>query len=151
MVIDIYPSATSDFADITLPATDMFERADINLAGLGLQHKPFVQFTEALVEPGFERKPEWEIMARLEQAYLNEPENDIELPDPFARIDHMLGASDTSISALSDALIPVKVLESTAPEAALANASGDEHAVRDQGRRRRIPATRTYPSPCRPA
>ena len=116
VVIDIYPSATSDFADITLPATDMFERADINLAGLGLQHKPFVQFTEALVAPGFERKPEWEIMARLEQAYLNEPENDTELPDPFARLDHMLGASDTSISALSAALIPVKVLETTAPE-----------------------------------
>ena len=116
VVIDIYPSATSEFADITLPATDMFERADINLAGLGLQHKPFVQFTEALVEPGFERKPEWEIMARLEQAYLNDATSDTALPDPFARLDHMLGASSTSISELSAARIPVKVLETAAPE-----------------------------------
>ena len=45
VVIDIYPSATSEYADYVLPATDMFERADINICGLGLQKEPFIQYT----------------------------------------------------------------------------------------------------------
>ena len=44
MVIDIYPSATSEYADYILPATDMFERADINICGLGMQKEPFIQY-----------------------------------------------------------------------------------------------------------
>ena len=32
---------------IVLPATDQFERADLTYAGLGLQHRPHVQYTDA--------------------------------------------------------------------------------------------------------
>lgn len=117
VVIDIYPSATSDYADILLPATDMLERADINLAGLGLQHEPFVQYTEAMVPPACERKPEWQILHELEAAYHNETETTSEPPDPFARLDHMLRASDTSIDDLQAQPDPIKVLPQAPPEA----------------------------------
>lgn len=131
VVIDIYPNATSAYADIVLPATDMLERADINLAGLGLQHEPFVQYTEALVPPAFERKPEWQILTELEFAYQQRPLSDEDLPDPFARLNHMLGASDTSIDALSAAAVPVKVLESAKPEAFFESVIQTESALID--------------------
>ena len=45
--VDLYRNATGEYADWLLPSTDMFERADINLTGLGLQHRPWVQFDRA--------------------------------------------------------------------------------------------------------
>jgi anaerobic selenocysteine-containing dehydrogenase len=116
VVIDIYPSATSEYADVVLPATDMLERADINLSGLGLQHQPFVQFTEPMAEPAFERRPEWQIMALLEQGYEQGQIDETQLPDPFSRLNHMLKASDTSIEALMEEPVPVKVLPLPNPE-----------------------------------
>ena len=116
VVIDIYPSATSEYADVVLPATDMLERADINLSGLGLQYQPFVQFTEPMTKPGFERRPEWQIMALLEQGYEQGNIDEAQIPDPFSRLNHMLKASDTSIEALMNEPVPVKVLPSPNPE-----------------------------------
>ncbi len=65
--IDIYPNATSEQADYLLPAAGAFEREDINLTGLGLQYEPSVQFTEAVVPPGYERRPDWWIFEKLAQ------------------------------------------------------------------------------------
>ena len=45
-----------------------FEREDVNFAGIGLQFSPSVQFTEAVVPPQFERKPDWWIYERLASA-----------------------------------------------------------------------------------
>ncbi len=97
LVIDIYPNATAELADVVLPATDMFERPDINLAGLGLQAQPFVQVTDAVVTPRAERKPEWWILARIEQAQGFHNGDACEEPDLFGRLDHMLGHSGLSI------------------------------------------------------
>ncbi len=105
MVIDIYPSATSEYADYVLPATDMFERADINISGLGLQKEPFVQYTNFIVPPKEERKPEWWILRYLEKAQGFETENsDLEDYDSaindlglFNRFDHMLRQGDLDI------------------------------------------------------
>jgi anaerobic selenocysteine-containing dehydrogenase len=101
LVIDIYPGASAELADYLLPATDMFEREDVNICGLGMQKQPFVQYTDRLVTPGHERRPEWWILARLEQALgfdsiLDESDH----PDLFARIDHMLAAHDLSVDKL---------------------------------------------------
>jgi len=63
--VDIYRSATAEHAHYILPATDQFERADLTYSGLGLQHRPFVQYTEAVVAPRGERREEWWILARL--------------------------------------------------------------------------------------
>jgi len=97
MVIDIYPNATAAFADYVLPATGMYERADINLAGLGLQSQPFVQVTDYIVPPKAERKPEWWILGRIEQSQGFDSVLDDDEPDLFGRIDHMLKHSNLSM------------------------------------------------------
>ena len=103
--LDLYRTATGELADFVLPCTDMLERPDINLCGLGMQHEPYVQFTEAVVEPKDERKPEWWILARIEQelglrSVLDAGEPSTELL--FARIDHMLAHSQLSIGELAE-------------------------------------------------
>jgi anaerobic selenocysteine-containing dehydrogenase len=101
IVIDIYPSATAQYADYVLPATDMYEREDINMCGLGLQAQPFVQYTDLIVAPKAERKPEWWILAKIEQAQGFDSILDEALaPSQMGRIDHMLRQSDTSISEI---------------------------------------------------
>ena len=110
VVIDIYPSATADYADYVLPATDMFERADINICGLGMQKDPFIQYTSYVVPPAAERKPEWWILRAIEQAQGFETEL-MDLADYdqaidglglFSRFDHMLKQSDLSISEVRE-------------------------------------------------
>ena len=66
--VDLYRNATGELAHYVLPAADMLERADLNIIGLGLQSVPHVQYTDAVVKPQFERKPEWWILGKLEQA-----------------------------------------------------------------------------------
>ena len=66
--VDIYRTATAELADYVLPAAGSFEREDINIVGIGMQYQPYVQYTDAVVEPAFERKPEWWIYGKLAQA-----------------------------------------------------------------------------------
>jgi anaerobic selenocysteine-containing dehydrogenase len=110
MVIDIYPSATSDYADYILPATDMYERADINICGLGMQQQPFIQYTDFVVPPKAERRPEWWILREIERAQGFETENR-ELDDYqqaidelglFNRFSHMMGQSDLTLEDVRD-------------------------------------------------
>jgi len=99
--IDIYRNATGELADFLLPATDMLERADINLCGLGNQYQPYVQYTPAVVEPRDERREEWWIFARLEQAMGFKSVLDAgDEPATFARIDHMLRERQLSVAQL---------------------------------------------------
>ena len=92
--VDIYRNATGDYADYVLPAAGAFEREDINLTGLGMQFNPSVQFTEAVVAPAFERKPDWWIYERLAQAMgFTSALDDVaegELPDMWGRVNAML-------------------------------------------------------------
>jgi anaerobic selenocysteine-containing dehydrogenase len=99
--IDLYRNATLELADYLLPSTDMFERADINITGLGLQHQPYVQFTERVVPPRFERREEWWIFARLCQAMgFKSPLDSSESPDLWGRIEHMLHGQGHSLDAV---------------------------------------------------
>ena len=110
MVIDIYPSETSEYADYLLPATDMFERADLNICGLGMQKDPFVQYTSFVVPPGAERRPEWWILRRLEKAQgfeadiseLDDYQSAIDNLGLFNRFDHMLRQSDLDIESVRE-------------------------------------------------
>lgn len=68
VVLDLFRNATGEMADYLLPCTDMLERSDLNICGLGMQQQPFVQFTDAVVPAQFERKEEWWILNRLQQA-----------------------------------------------------------------------------------
>jgi anaerobic selenocysteine-containing dehydrogenase len=108
--VDLYRNATGQLADYVLPATDGFERHDLNLCGLGLQHRPFVQVTDPVVSARGERRPEWWIFGKLEQALGFQSALDasaaqmlypVQTLDParpldsarplFGRLDHMLG------------------------------------------------------------
>jgi anaerobic selenocysteine-containing dehydrogenase len=94
VVIDIYPSATSELAHVLLPSTDMYERDDLNIVNLGTSHKPFAQYTPAVVAPQADRRPEWWIAHRLLQQ-MGKPSlfdglAEGEEPDPWAKWRHML-------------------------------------------------------------
>jgi anaerobic selenocysteine-containing dehydrogenase len=89
--IDLYRSATAELAHYLLPATDQFERADLTYAGLGLQHRPHVQYTDAVVAPRGERREEWWIFARLcRELGFKGPLDASDTPDVFARSARML-------------------------------------------------------------
>jgi len=106
--VDLYRNATGELAHWLLPSTDMFERPDLNLTGLGLQYQPFVQYTERVVAPRAERREEWWIFARLQQALGRKSVLDgADAADPealhprlFGRLDHMLRYSGLSVEAL---------------------------------------------------
>ncbi len=99
--IDLYQNATGEYADWLLPSTDMFEREDVNITGLGLQHEPWIQFTEAVVPAQAERKEEWWIFARLSQALgLKSALDAGPAPDLWGRIDHMLKTRGHSFAEL---------------------------------------------------
>jgi anaerobic selenocysteine-containing dehydrogenase len=103
VVIDLYRNATAELAHYVLPCTDMLERRDITIAGLGLQHQPFVQYTQAVVPPRDERREEWWILGRLEQALGFRSVLDAgEDPPLFSRIDHMMSSVGLSIAKLAE-------------------------------------------------
>jgi anaerobic selenocysteine-containing dehydrogenase len=99
--VDIYRNATGEYADYVLPAAGAFEREDINIVGLGMQYEPSVQFTEAVVEPGFERKPDWWIWEQLAQRMGGQSAFDENgEPNMWARVDSMLRSRGHSFDAL---------------------------------------------------
>ncbi len=89
--LDLYRNATGELADYILPCADGFERADVNIAGLGLQYRPYVQWADPVVSPRGERREEWWILGRIEQALgmksvLDQGPN----PDLALRLKHMM-------------------------------------------------------------
>jgi anaerobic selenocysteine-containing dehydrogenase len=101
VVIDLYRNATGELAHYVLPSTDMFERPDINITGLGMQYRPYVQYTDAVVAPRDERRPEWWILGRLEQELGFKSVLDAgPEPELFGRIGHMLKSRGYSLEEL---------------------------------------------------
>lgn len=114
--VDIYRNATAEYADYVLPAAGAFEREDINITGIGLQAAPSVQFTEAMVAPAYERKPDWWIYEQLCRHMGFESVFDhSETPDMWARVDAMLRSRGHSMQALRQSQIIA--LERSTPEA----------------------------------
>jgi len=66
--IDFYRNATGELADWVLPAADWFEREDLNYFVQGVQRVPYVQWTDRVVEPTHERREDWWILSRIQQA-----------------------------------------------------------------------------------
>jgi anaerobic selenocysteine-containing dehydrogenase len=95
VVIDFYRNATAEYADFILPATDGFERPDINITGLGLQYQPYIQFSDPVVPARGERREEWWILGRIAQALglsspFDEDDEELRRTNLWARTDHML-------------------------------------------------------------
>jgi anaerobic selenocysteine-containing dehydrogenase len=65
--IDFYRNATAELADWVLPAADWFEREDLNFFVQGVQRKPYLQWTDRVVAPTYERKEDWWILSRIQQ------------------------------------------------------------------------------------
>ena len=99
--VDLYRNATAELAHYILPSTDQFERADLTYAGLGLQHRPHVQYTDAVVAPRGERREEWWIFARLcRELGFKGPLDDGAAPDVFARVARMLERGGLTLDAV---------------------------------------------------
>ena len=65
VALDIYVSETAKQADYVLPATTFLEREDLPLPFLSLFTKPFINMTEAVVEPSGEARQEWEVVEEI--------------------------------------------------------------------------------------
>jgi formate dehydrogenase len=65
VAIDLYVTDTSRHCDFVLPATTMYEREDFPLPFLALFSTPFIQMTEAVVEPRGEALQEWEVIEEI--------------------------------------------------------------------------------------
>ena len=109
VVVDLYRNATAELAHYALPSTDMFEREDITYASLGLQHRPYVQWTPAVVEARGERREEWWIFERLaqEMGLRSMLDDDPSNPAPpseraWQRLDHMLRTRGHSLQELRE-------------------------------------------------
>ncbi len=101
VVLDIVRNASAEYADYLLPCADMLERDDLNICGLGMQYQPYVQYTDAVVQASEQRKPEWWILGKLEQAMgMHSLFDESETPNPFGRLNKMLGYSELSIDQL---------------------------------------------------
>ncbi|MCZ6508671.1 MAG: molybdopterin-dependent oxidoreductase, partial [Acidobacteria bacterium] len=104
VTVDIYRNATGEMADYVLPATDMFEREDLNLNGLGLQHRPWVQWTPRVVEARAERREEWWIFSRLCQEMGLSSALDADPSEVrtglWGKLDHMLRTRGHSLEEL---------------------------------------------------
>jgi anaerobic selenocysteine-containing dehydrogenase len=88
--IDLYRNATGELAHHVLPCTDQFERDDLNVVNIGLSHRPFAQYTPAVVEPAGDRRPEWWICHRLLQELGKPSVLDSETPDLWGKWKHMM-------------------------------------------------------------
>ena len=97
VAVDIQPNATAAMCDYVLPATDFLERADINFIGKGLQADPYVQFTEAVVPPQYERRHDFRIVLDIAKSMGFYPGNDQE---GWEIINQILGMSGLSIDIL---------------------------------------------------
>ncbi len=102
--IDLYRNATGELADFVLPATDQFEREDLNVFVQGVQGDPFVQWTPRVVEPRGEARQEWQIYGQLLQAMGRTPMLDPGIGDPLPMLfDAALAPGGAGIGALRDA------------------------------------------------
>lgn len=119
VVTDIYRNATAEYAHYILPAAGAFERPDINMIGLGLQNQPSIQFSDAVVEPQFERKPEWWVFEKLASAMglqsIFDEGNEVDLDATlWGRTDAMLRSREESMESLREA--GTIVFDSVPPE-----------------------------------
>ena len=104
VVLDLYPNASAEHAHYLLPATDAFEREDVNSLALGLQHRPSVQYTDALVAPQAERRHERWVLQQLAARLGLVAEWDSNDPrQRWGKLDHMLKTRGAGFEDLREA------------------------------------------------
>lgn len=103
VVIDLYRNATAEYAHYVLPATDAFEREDINALGTGMQAYPNIQYTRAVVSPRAERRHERAIIGDIAAAMGLAAPDALNDADPWSKTDHMLRSRGLGFAALKAA------------------------------------------------
>lgn len=98
--VDLYRNATAEYADYVLPAADWLERAECNLPANGVQPKPYVQAVDAVVPPQHERRDDWWIISRLQQAMGLPSALDHDAATPLARARKILSKAGLSLEQL---------------------------------------------------
>jgi anaerobic selenocysteine-containing dehydrogenase len=102
--IDLYRNATGELADFVLPATDQFEREDLNVFVQGVQSEPFVQWSPRVVAPDGEQREEWQIFADVLEAMGRSALIGPGTADPLPMLfDGLLATNGLSVAALRDA------------------------------------------------
>jgi len=100
---DINRTDTVELCDYVLPAKDWLEREDINFFANGIQLRPYVQYTDAVVAPKAERKDDWWIMANLAREMGTSELFNAELEgNGFATFNQLLAAKNLSIDKLRE-------------------------------------------------
>lgn len=115
VTVDLYRNATGELADWVLPATDWFEREDLNTFVQGTLVTPFVQWAGKIVEPLGER--------RTEQRIFNDIAEKAGAPIMFPNETDMLAALNDgalsrhglSIDTLRERVDGIALLEQVAP------------------------------------
>lgn len=115
VTVDLFRNATGELSDWALPATDWFEREDLNTFVQGTLVTPYVQWAGPIVEPLGERRTEQQIfndIAELAGAPIMFPNG----TDMLAAInDGALGRHDLSLAALRELPDGIALLEQVAP------------------------------------
>ena len=115
VTVDLFRNATGELADWALPATDWFEREDLNTFVQGTLVTPYVQWAGPIVEPIGERRTEQQIfndIAELAGAPIMFPNG----TDMLAAInDGALGRQGLSMAALRELPDGIALLEQVAP------------------------------------
>ena len=102
--VDLYRNATGELGHYVLPATDQFEREDLNTFVQGVQRTPFVQWTPKVCDPEGEAREEWRICADLVRAMGKDAALDSAMQSVLPLMyDGALAPRGLSIDALRDA------------------------------------------------
>jgi anaerobic selenocysteine-containing dehydrogenase len=110
--IDFYRNATGEHADWVLPAADWFEREDLNYFVQGVQRRPYLQWTDAVVAEKEERRADWWVFSSILKAMGKPSLFDIPGGDPVAALwNGRLGEKGHSIEELRNAEGGVLVLD----------------------------------------
>jgi formate dehydrogenase len=116
VTLDLYRNATGELAHYVLPATDQFERADLNTFVQGIQARPYVQHTEPIATPDGEQRAEWRVLGDVLVSMGHDLPFDLSGPDALAAMmDGALEPHGLSIDGLRRAG-GVVVLDEAGPE-----------------------------------
>ena len=112
--VDYYRNATGELADWVLPAADWFEREDLNYFVQGVQRRPYLQWTDAVVPAKDERRADWWIFSQILRRMGKPSLLDIPGGDVMSALwDGRLGETGHSIAGLREAPGGVALLPET--------------------------------------
>ena len=100
VTLDMARNATAEVSDYVLAGTDFLERSDINFFTNGLQTIPYIQYTDAVVEPKADRRDDWWILSTIAERMGLKPSTDDDTG--FAIVNRVLKRVGLSVDAVKE-------------------------------------------------